>query len=66
MTPQDVAAKAGQQIGTDVGGYVTDNFLTPRGTHRSFSSNPMPATAPPTGGMRETTSPALTTASGPA
>jgi len=43
---------AGQQIGADVGGYVTDNFLTPRGTNSSFSSVQVPETAAtaPTGG----------------
>ena len=39
---------AGQQIGTGVGDYVTGNFLTPRGTHRSFNAGPPPA-APSTG-----------------
>ena len=36
---------AGQQIGTGVGDYVTENFLTPRGTNRSFSAAPPAAPA---------------------
>jgi hypothetical protein len=40
---------AGQQIGADVAGYVTDNFLTPR-DNSSFTSDPLPAAAGTAGG----------------
>jgi hypothetical protein len=36
---------AGQGIGRNVGNYVTDNLLTPRGNNSSFESDPPPATA---------------------
>ena len=38
-------SEAGQQIGADVAGYVTDNFLTPRDNNSSFRSDPLPATS---------------------
>lgn len=42
---------AGQQIGADVGGYVTDNLMTARGTNSSFNSGHL-STAAGTGSTR--------------